>query len=879
MTGNEIRRRFLDYFKRQRHEEVPSSALVPHNDDTLLFTNAGMVQFKEVFLGIEQRRYRRATSSQRCVRAGGKHNDLENVGHTARHLTCFEMLGNFSFGDYFKREAIGYGWEFLIDEMQLDPERLYATVYEQDDESFELFRDICGLPAERVIRCGAKDNFWAMGETGPCGPCAEFHYDRGPRFGGDELLDPASEGDRLVEIWNLVFMQYDRDAAGHLTPLPEPCIDTGMGLERLCAVLNDLESVYSTDLLLPLVEHAAELAGRTYGTGGRDDVSLRVIADHARSTTFLISDGVLPSNEWRGYVLRRIMRRALRHGRLLGIDGPFFHQVCGLVVEMFKDAYPELLDTRHHVANVVKNEEERFGQTLKQGLEVLERKMQEVREAGGTVLPGEDAFFLHDTYGFSLDLTREIVQEEGLTVDEAGYQRGMDEQVRRAREAHHAGAVTSAAPIYHTLLQEHGPTRFTGYQETEADVQVIALARDNHPVEQAESGEKVEIFLDQTPFYAESGGQVGDVGTIALDGTRVEVLDTKPVLPGFYLHRGRVIEGTLRPGESGRAVVDLERRRAIARHHTATHILQWALRQVLGDHVRQSGSLVAPDRLRFDFTHFAALTAEELRAIERLVNQRIAETAAVGSRAMGLREAMESGAVALFGEKYGEEVRVIEVGDWSRELCGGIHVQNTGEIGSFLITREESVAAGIRRIEAVTGAAAAQTARDDLDLLHELGGLLNAGLSDLPERVRKLQQQVKGLEKEISRLKEKLASAQSRDPLEHVDEAAGIKYVTVLVEGMEAAHLRNLADELKQKLGSGVVVVGTASEGAATLVAGVTADLTGRVKAGDLVKRVAQLCGGGGGGRPDLAQAGGKQPEKLPEALAAVGGIIEELAG
>ncbi|HEX7080770.1 MAG TPA: alanine--tRNA ligase [Gammaproteobacteria bacterium] len=858
VSSNELRRVFLDFFAQRGHEIVPSSPLVPANDPTLLFTNAGMVQFKDVFLGRETRAIPRAASAQRCVRAGGKHNDLENVGYTARHHTFFEMLGNFSFGDYFKREAIRYAWELVTQVLGLPPERLWCTVYEDDDEAAAIWLDEIGVDPARFSRLGMKDNFWAMGDTGPCGPCSEIFYDHGPEIPGGPPGSPDEDGDRYVEIWNLVFMQFDRNAEGELTPLPKPSVDTGMGLERIAAVMQGVHSNYEIDLFVRLIEAAAAATG----TRDLESKSLRVIADHIRACSFLIADGVLPGNEGRGYVLRRIIRRAVRHGYKLGQDRPFFHSLVTAVEREMGEAYPELVARRAHVERVLHQEELRFAETLAQGMRLLDDAIAHLPKGG--VIPGETVFKLYDTYGFPEDLTADVARERGLTIDKAGFDREMEAQRARARKASRFGSNGGAAPVL-----EH-PTEFFGYDTLELDGEITALYdEEGRPVEHLDAGQRGTVVLDRTPFYAESGGQIGDTGKLRNEAAELEVTDTQK-LGAAYGHIGTVAAGTFRVGDRVRAVVDGERRAAIRLNHSATHLLHSALRRVLGDHVQQKGSLVAPDRLRFDFSHYEPVKPEELERVEALVNEQIRLNVDAEIRVMGFDEAIASGAIAFFGDKYGERVRVLRLGDFSTELCGGTHVRRSGDIGVFKIVSESGVAAGVRRIEAVTGAGALEWISANERMLKGVAGLVRGSRDDVLDKVRQLIERNRGLEREVQALKAKLASGGSRDLLEEATEVGGVKVLVARLDGVDNKVLRDTADRLKDKLGSGVVVLGSAEGDKVRLVAAVTKDLTDRLEAGRLIRVVAERVGGKGGGRPDFAQAGGNRPEQLDEALALV---------
>jgi len=870
MKTNDIRQAFLDFFAERGHRVVPSSPLVPANDPTLLFTNAGMVQFKDVFLGRERRDYTRAVSSQRCVRAGGKHNDLENVGYTARHHTFFEMLGNFSFGDYFKREAILYAWGLLTRVFGLPEEKLWATVYASDDEAYDIFAREVGLPEARIVRIGDKpggreyesDNFWQMADTGPCGPCAEIFYDHGPEIAGGPPGSPDEDGDRYIEIWNLVFMQYDRAADGTMNPLPAPCVDTGMGLERIAAVLQGVHSNYEIDLFRRLIAAAAKATG-TSDLGAN---SLRVIADHIRAAAFLVIDGVVPSNEGRGYVLRRIMRRAIRHGYKLGQAKPFFHTLVAPLEAEMGEAYPELATRRGQIERVLLQEEKRFAETLGNGMQMLEEA---VAGLAGTEIPGAAVFKLYDTYGFPVDLTADIARERGLTVDMAGFEREMERQRERARAASKFGA------DYSRTIDVDAVTDFSGYERTEQHrATVTALFRGDESVDKLQAGEEGIVVLDHTPFYAESGGQVGDTGELSGDGVRFAVADTQK-RGEAHLHVGRMEQGTLEVGGELRARVDAERRAAIVLNHSATHLLHAALREALGEHVAQKGSLVAPERLRFDFSHSQPVAAEELERIEDRVNAEIRRNVAADVRHMDYDEAIAAGAMALFGEKYGDRVRVMRFGDFSTELCGGTHVARTGDIGLFKIVSESGIAAGIRRIEAVTGARALAYVRAEERRLGEIAGLVKAGREDAVDRVRQLAERARGLERDLTALRQKLASGGGADLESRAVSVAGRKVLAARLEGADAKALRSAVDQLKQKLGSAAIVLGAVDGGKVRLAAGVTDDLKKSLPAGVLVNSVAEQVGGRGGGRPDFAQAGGSEPDKLDAALEAVPGWVE----
>jgi alanyl-tRNA synthetase len=861
MSSAELRAAFLEFFRARGHTVVPSSSLVPGNDPTLLFTNAGMVQFKDVFLGQDKRAYVRAASAQRCVRAGGKHNDLENVGYTARHHTFFEMLGNFSFGDYFKREAIRYAWELVTQTLGLPSERLWVTVFEDDDEAAAIWLEDIGVERDRFARMGAKSNFWAMGETGPCGPCTEIFYDHGPGIPGGPPGSPEEDGDRFVEIWNLVFMQFDRAADGTLTPLPKPSVDTGMGLERVAAIMQGVHSNYEIDLFASLIRAAAQATG----TGDLGSSSLKVIADHIRACAFLIADGVLPGNEGRGYVLRRIVRRAVRHGFMLGQRAPFFYSLVPALDAVMGDAYPELRAQSAHVARVLRQEEERFAETLSQGMALLDEALGRL---SGRTIPGETVFRLYDTYGFPVDLTADIARERGLAIDEAGFETAMEEQRRRARAASRFGVDTRSG------AQLDARSEFTGYDQDRGPGRIVALFRGGEPVNTLAEGEQGQVVLDTTPFYAESGGQVGDTGVLQGKTSRFSVTDTQK-LGRAIGHAGRVERGSLAVGETVEAVVDAERRNATRLNHSATHLLHAALRKVLGTHVQQKGSLVAPDRLRFDFSHYAPLTAEELREIERQVNAEIRANAPAETRVMKFDDAVASGAMALFGEKYDEDVRVLRLGDYSMELCGGTHVARAGDIGLFRVLSEGGIASGVRRIEAVTGQGALDHVVATDQLLKDVAGLVRGSRDDVQEKVRQLVERSRRFEKEISQLKAKLASGQGRDLASGAQTIGGVSVVATTVDGADAAALRTAVDQLKSRLKSAAIVLGSVdAEGKVTLIAGVTPDASTRVKAGELVNFVAQQVGGKGGGRPDLAQAGGTQPQNLPAALESVAGWL-----
>ncbi|MCE2715523.1 MAG: alanine--tRNA ligase [Acidibacter sp.] len=873
MSAADVRRAFLEFFQSRGHAIVASSSLVPGNDPTLLFTNAGMVQFKDVFLGKDKRDYVRATSSQRCVRAGGKHNDLENVGYTARHHTFFEMLGNFSFGDYFKRDAIRHAWDFITGTLKLDPNRLWVTVFKDDDEAADIWLKEIGISPQRFSRMGEKSNFWAMGDTGPCGPCTEIFYDHGEHIAGGPPGSPDEDGDRYVEVWNLVFMQYERAPDGTLTPLPKPSVDTGAGLERLSAVMQGVTNNYDIDLFRKIVQAAATLAG----TEDLTNPSLRVIADHIRACTFLIVDGVLPSNEGRGYVLRRIIRRAIRHGHKLGINGAFFHKLVSVLEEQMGEAYPELRKGAAQATRVLLQEEERFAETLTTGMSLLTAALDGLK---GKVLDGETVFRLYDTYGFPADLTADVARERGYTIDSAGFEAAMEAQRERARAASRFGVDLRAG------TQLDLQTAFCGYTALEGEAKIVALLRGGERVDELRAGETGEVILESTPFYAESGGQVGDAGelrSVAAASVHFFVQDTqKRGTGGAHAHIGKVAADSapLREGMTLRASVDAKLRGATALNHSATHLLHAALREELGDHVQQKGSLVAPDRLRFDFAHFEAVSSEQLQRIERRVNEQIRRNATAETREMSYDEAVAEGAMALFGEKYGSSVRVLRIGDFSMELCGGTHVGRAGDIGLFKILAESGVAAGVRRIEAVTGEGALRLVEAQESAVREVAGLLRGTRDEIGQKVRDALDRIRQLEKENRQLRDKLASGQGTDLAAGAVEVAGLQVVAMQVDGADANALRTAVDQLKDRLKQAVIVLASVtSEGKVVLVAGVTAGETNRIKAGEIVGHVASQVGGRGGGRPDFAQAGGTEAAKLPEALGGVVAYVRQKLG
>ncbi|MCG6907793.1 MAG: alanine--tRNA ligase [Desulfobacteraceae bacterium] len=873
MTGNEARQLFLDYFAKHQHRVVRSSSLVPQDDPTLLFTNAGMVQFKRTFLGEEKRDYERAVTSQKCVRAGGKHNDLENVGYTARHHTFFEMLGNFSFMDYFKEKAIAFAWDLLTNGYHLPVDKLWVSIYLDDDEAHDIWQRQIGVPAERILRFGEKDNFWAMGDTGPCGPCSEIHIDRGAAHGcGKPDCQLGCECDRFLEIWNLVFMQFNRDADGRMTPLPKPSIDTGMGLERVVSILQNTPTNYETDLLLPIIGKVEEMTAKRLGASAEADVAMKVIADHSRATAFLIGDGVLPSNEGRGYVLRRIMRRAIRYGRNIGLLKPFLHETAGVVFDIMKTAYPELGEARAFITNVIQNEELRFSETLDHGLKLLNDTLSELRAKGVDTVPGEVIFKLYDTFGFPVDIVRDVVRDRGMTLDMPAFDGEMAKQREKSRSV---AAFTQISEAYRGLSAQGVSPRFVGYENLSGKAQVLLIVRDGAEVESARAGETVEVVTSETPFYGESGGQVGDQGEITAPQLKMTVSTTVKDPTGMIIHKGEITAGTLRKGDAVTLTVDGEKRRATACNHTATHILHAVLRRVLGDHVRQAGSLVAPERLRFDFTHFSQVTPADLDRIETLVNDRIRENLPAETAEMAADEALKSGATALFEEKYGDRVRVVSLADFSQELCGGTHTERTGNIGVFKIVMEASVAAGVRRIEAMTGAAALAYLQQQAHIVQNAARLLKDKPEGLIQRIEGLLSNQKALEREVERLSGQLASASASDAEKAVRTINGVKVLASRVNADSPGALRELADRFKEKLQSGVVVLGAASGPKALLIAAVTKDLTGRFHAGNIVKAVAALVGGGGGGRPDMAQAGGTQPENLDAALEKVYELVQ----
>jgi len=870
-STQELRQAFIRYFEQHGHQAVPSSALIPQADPTLLFTNAGMNQFKRVFLGEETRAYKRAVTVQKCLRAGGKHNDLENVGYTRRHHTFFEMLGNFSFGDYFKEDAIKFGWEFLTKTVGLDKDRMWVTVFRDDDEADQFWKKM-GVSPSRIVRCGEKDNFWQMGDTGPCGPCSELHYDQGPSVPGDDR--PNGEGDRVIEIWNLVFMQYNRDAAGKLNPLPKPSIDTGMGLERLAAVAQGVYSNYDSDVFTPLLSAVATRAGVQYGEKDQTDRSMRVVADHLRAITFLMADGVLPSNEGRGYVLRRILRRAARHGRLLGIVEPFLYELTAVVVNQMSGVYSEVRGAAATIAEATRGEEERFIATLDQGLPILNELIAKARSAGSKVLTGPDVFKLYDTYGFPMDLMGEACREQEMTLDEAGFDQAIEEQRTRARKTGGFEQETTR-PAVAELAGRLGTTKFIGYDRLESDSLVQAILKGDRLVKEAAEGDEVEVVLEVTPFYAEGGGQVGDQGILMGHDGRVEIKETTRPVPTLILHKGTVTKGRIREGEALRMTVNTTTRQNAERNHTATHLLHAALRDLLGPHVKQYGSLVGPNRLRFDFAHFRPLTSRDIDEIETVVNNEVRKNERVATEVMSIQDAVAKGALAFFGDKYGEQVRVVTVESFSKELCGGTHCRHTGDIGLFRIESETGVAAGVRRIEAQTGSGALAHMKKLETDIRELSDLLKVGQSELVAKTRKVMTQLKDKERELEELKLKMASGAAVEATAKT--IAGIQVHVQRTDGLDVNGMRALADQLRDRLKSGVVALGAANDGKVSLLVIVTKDLIAQLKAGDLIKEMAAEVGGTGGGRPEMAQAGGKDPARLDVALEKVFGLVERM--
>jgi len=870
-STQELRQAFIRYFEQHGHQAVPSSALIPQADPTLLFTNAGMNQFKRVFLGEDTRAYKRAVTVQKCLRAGGKHNDLENVGYTRRHHTFFEMLGNFSFGDYFKEDAITFGWEFLTQTVGLAKDRIWVTIFRDDDEADQLWKKV-GIPSSRIVRCDEKDNFWQMGDTGPCGPCSELHFNQGPSVPGDDR--PNGAGDRVIEIWNLVFMQFNRDAGGKLHTLPKPSIDTGMGLERLAAVAQGVYSNYDSDAFAPLLSAVATRAGVRYGEKDQIDRSMRVVADHLRTITFLMADGVLPSNEGRGYVLRRILRRAARHGRLLGIVEPFLYELTAAVVNQMAEAYSEVRGAAATIAEATRGEEERFIATLDQGLPILNEMIAKARSAGSKVLTGSDVFKLYDTYGFPMDLMGEACREQGMTLDEAGFDQAIEEQRTRARKT---GGFEQemARPAVAELAGLVGTTKFVGYDRLESDSLVQAILKGDRLVKEAAEGDEVEIVLDVTPFYAEGGGQVGDRGVLMGHDGQVEIKETTRPVPTLILHKGSVTKGRIREGEQLRMTVNATTRQDAQRNHTATHLVHAALRDLLGPHVKQYGSLVGPNRLRFDFAHFRPLSTRDVDEIETVVNNEVRKNERVATEVMSIQDAVAKGALAFFGDKYGEQVRVVTVESFSKELCGGTHCRHTGDIGLFRIVSETGVAAGVRRIEAQTGSGALAHMKKLETGIRELSDLLKVGQSELVAKTRKVMTQLKDKERELEELKLKVAGGSAVEATAKT--VAGVQVHVQRTDGLDVNGMRALADQLRDKLKSGVVALGAANDGKVSLLVVVTKDLITRLKAGDIIKEMAAEVGGTGGGRPEMAQAGGKDPARLDVALEKVFELVERM--
>jgi len=875
MTGNDVRRKFLEYFEKYDHRIVRSSSLVPQDDPTLLFVNAGMVQFKRAFLGEENRGYLRATTSQKCVRAGGKHNDLENVGYTARHHTFFEMLGNFSFGDYFKEKALEYGWDLLINGYGLPEDKLWVSIYLDDDEANDLWQKNIGVPEERIVRFGEEDNFWSMGDTGPCGPCSEIHLDRGEAYGcGKPECKLGCECDRFLEIWNLVFMQFNRDADGKMTPLPKPSIDTGLGLERMVSIIQDVPTNYDTDLILPIMKKAEDLSEKKIGESKEADVAMKVIADHSRAAAFLIGDGVFPSNEGRGYVLRRIMRRAIRYGRNIGLTKPFLHETAGVVFDIMKGAYPELNEASAFITNVIKNEEVRFSETLDNGLKLLNDTLSEIKAKGENEVPGNIIFKLYDTYGFPVDIVRDVVRDEKMTLDMKGFDEAMDDQRTRSRSV---ATFSGIGDAYKKLSAQGIKIEFTGYDKKICDSKVLLLVENGKEVSEVSAGNNIEIVTEATPFYGEAGGQAGDTGVITGKDLEIEVSNTIKDPTGLVIHKGKIVSGKIKKGETVTLSVDDDKRKSTECSHTATHILHAVLRKVLGDHVKQAGSHVTPGRLRFDFSHFSLIDIQTLDKIESLVNERIRENISAHTEEMDAEEAFKTGATALFEEKYGDRVRVVSLADFSKELCGGTHAEKTGNIGLFKILGESSVASGVRRIEALTGEAAVEYVQQTSKIVRDTAQLVKDKPEVVPRRIEKILADQKTLEKEIEKLKAQIAVMSTDNAKEEIKTINGIKVIVKKVAVDSPAALRDLADRFKEKIKSGIVVLGSAAGSKVLLIVVVSKDLVDRYHAGNIVKQVAAVVGGGGGGRPDMAQAGGTKPEKLDSALDKAYEVIEKI--
>jgi alanyl-tRNA synthetase len=875
MTGNDVRRKFLEYFKKYDHRIVRSSSLVPQDDPTLLFVNAGMVQFKRAFLGEENRGYLRATTSQKCVRAGGKHNDLENVGYTARHHTFFEMLGNFSFGDYFKEKALEYGWDLLINGYGLPEDKLWVSIYLDDDEANDLWQKNIGVPEERVVRFGEEDNFWSMGDTGPCGPCSEIHLDRGEAYGcGRPECKIGCDCDRFLEIWNLVFMQFNRDADGKMTPLPKPSIDTGLGLERMVSIIQNVPTNYDTDLILPIMKKAQDLSEKKIGESKEADVAMKVIADHSRAAAFLIGDGVFPSNEGRGYVLRRIMRRAIRYGRNIGLTKPFLHKTAGVVFDIMKGAYPELIEASAFITNVIKNEEVRFSETLDNGLKLLNDSLSGIKAKGENEVPGNIIFKLYDTFGFPVDIVRDVIRDEKMTLDMKGFDKAMNEQRTKSRSV---ATFSGIGDAYKKLSARGIKSEFTGYDKKTCDSKVLLMIENGEEVYEATVGNNIEIVTEATPFYGEAGGQAGDTGVITGENLEIEVSNTIKDPTGLVIHKGKIVSGKIAKGQTVTLIVDNDKRKSTECSHTATHILHAVLREVLGDHVKQAGSLVAPDRLRFDFSHFSMIDTQTLDKIESLVNRRIRENISTHTEEMDAEEAFKTGAMALFEEKYGDRVRVVSLADFSKELCGGTHTERTGNIGLFKILGESSIASGVRRIEALTGEAAMEFVQQTSKIVQDTARLVKEKPEVVPQRVRKILADQKALEKELGKLKAKIAAISTDDAQEQIKTINGIKVIVKKVALDNPATLRDLADKFKNKINSGIVVLGSVAGSKALIIVVVSNDLVNRYHAGHIIKQVAAVVGGGGGGRPDMAQAGGTKPEKLDAALNKAYEIIEKI--
>jgi len=877
MKAQQIREAFLDFFADKAHKIIRSSPLLPQDDPTILFTNAGMNQFKDVFLGLEKRSYKRAASVQKCMRVSGKHNDLEQVGITNKHHTFFEMLGNFSFGDYFKKGAIDYAWELITEVYMMPKDRLYATVYLDDDEAYELWSRRIGMAADRIFRFGKKDNYWAMGETGPCGPCSELHYDLGENMEEGTPYDLIGSGsDRFLELWNLVFMQFDQDDKGQLKPLPSPSIDTGMGLERVATVLQGKTNNYDSDLFFPLIETICDFAGREYPSGDEGDTAARVIADHVRAVSFLIGDGIMPSNEGRGYVLRRLIRRAYRYGNSLGLEEPFLYKLVGDVTDIMKDAYPELLSSVEYISKICLSEENRFGLTLSSGLKTFNQYIEELNETGKKILPGDKLFKLYDTFGFPIDLSEELALEKNVSVDREGFAKELEEQRHRARLSWKGDAQDKDRKVYETI--KGISVEFVGYDHVKSDeAKVLAILKDRKFIQEIQEGESGEVVLDQTPFYAEAGGQVGDTGTLINPHFSALVKTTYFPIPDIITHKVQMLSGALSVGDTLEASVDLSSRNKIRKNHTATHLLHASLRQILGDHIKQAGSLVSSQRLRFDFTHFASLSSSEIRQIENRLNEKIRENIDVDTATVSLEEGISAGATAIFEEKYGEKVRMISIDDFSKELCGGIHVANTGEIGMFKIVSESSVAAGMRRIEALTGEEALIDYQETEELLSDIQKVVNSPRKEIIHVLDRMKESLKEKDKEARSLRQKLAKTRYQEKEDHVEEVKGIRVMIQRVEELNSLELRELADSLKQKIGSGVIILGGKTGDKVFLVSAVTKDLINRISAVDIIQKIAPLVGGGGGGRPDFAQAGGPKVDKLDLALNKSTKILEEL--